>query len=521
MIWHIFKKDVRLLWVYVVGVAAMHLATAVILYEITRDTIATRAWAELVNTIPVIAYLGMAFVTAMAVLQDPLVGVRQDWLVRPIRRIDLLFAKLLFVILLVQGPLFLADLVGGLANGFALRQCLVAALSRGVFVFLAYNLWAFALATLIRNLSDAVVAGVIVAVVAVGFQLVAQAVFGRGADSTLDSGVAWFPISVRLALSLVASTIVLIVQFATRRTMILRAFAAAVLLLALLTRLIPWRIAFAAEQSIFRSHASADRISIVFHPSLGRYQRETGAADLNKLGRGIGDSSVSGAVIYLPLRLDSLAANSVVKLDRAEYSIALSAGQTLYRGTGSMLLSTGEFPQQSSAQYETIRVPVNVFNAFADREVSVSIHYSGTTFALQNSFAIPAVGGEERMPGFGACTTKIDSDGDGVALRCEQIGNMPTCAEIFLEHSPTGKRNPEQLSCPGDYSPYFGKLLYDDLSRFGADLDFVDLNGLAHFPVDGSMLQDARVVIRNFAPQSHFTRDLSIPSIRLSDWQSR
>lgn len=519
MIWHIFKKDAKLLWIYVVGVAAMHLAAAIILYEMTTNTSNSRAWAELLNTIPLVAYLGMAFVTAMAVLQDPLVGVRQDWLVRPIRRTDLLLAKLLFVVLLVQGPLFLADLIGSLANGFPLYQCFAASLSRGVFVFLAYNLWAFALATLIRNLSDAVLAGVIVAVTAVGFQLVVQALFGRGSDSTLDTGVAWFPISIRLALSLVASTIVLIVQFAKRKTLVLRVFAAAVLLMALLTRLIPWRTAFAAEQSIFHGRATPDPISIAFDPSLGRYQREAGAADINKFGSNTGDSS--GAVIYLPIRMNSLPTNSVVKLDRAEYSIASPERRTLYRGIGSMLISTGEMPMESSAQYETIRVPTGVYNAIADRRVALSIHYSATTFGLQNSFAIPAVGGEQRMPGFGVCSTKIDSDGDGIALHCEQIGNPPTCAQIFLEHPPTGKRNPEALACPGDYSPYFGKLLYNDLARFGAELDFRDLNGLARYPVDGSMLQDARVVIRNYTPQSHFTRDLLLPSIRLKDWQSR
>jgi hypothetical protein len=521
MIWHIFKKDAKLLWIYVVGVAAVHAATAIILYELTRSTGAARSWAELLNTIPVIAYLGMAFVTAMAVLQDPLVGVRQDWLVRPIRRMDLLLAKLLFVILLVQGPLFFADLIGGLASGFALHQCLAAAFSRDIFIFLAYNLWAFALATLIRNLSDAVIAGVIVAVAAVGFQLVVQALFGRGSDQTLDTGIAWFSITIRLALSLVASTIVLVVQFAKRKTLVLRAFAAAVLLIALLTRLIPWRTAFAAEQSIFRRHAAPNPISIAFDPSLGRYQREAGAADLNMLSRDKRDPSVSEELFYLPLRMNALPPNSVVKLDRAEYSVSIPGGRILYSGTGGMLLSTGDLPQQSSAQYETIRIPISIYHAIADSEVSLSVHYSGTTFGLQNSFAIPAVGGEERMPGFGACTTSIDSDGDGIAMRCEQIGNPPTCAQIFLEHAPTGKRNPETLSCPGDYSPYFGKLLYDDLSRFGTELDFRDLNGLARYPVDGSMLQDARVVIRNFTPQSHFTRDLSISSIRLSDWQSR
>jgi len=47
---------------------------------------------------------------------------------------------------------------------------------------------------------------------------------------------------------------------------------------------------------------------------------------------------------------------------------------------------------------------------------------------------------------------------------------------------------------------------------------FRDTSGLAHYPVDGSQLADARVVMRLYSPADHFSRRVLIPSIRLSDW---
>ena len=55
--------------------------------------------------------------------------VRTRWCVRIARR-DLFLAKLLFVVLLVQGPWFVTDLLQGLANGFPLGRAAAAGACR-------------------------------------------------------------------------------------------------------------------------------------------------------------------------------------------------------------------------------------------------------------------------------------------------------------------------------------------------------------------------------------------------------
>src|SRR5437867_3622807 len=87
---------------------------------------------------------------------DAIPGVRQDWLVRPIKRRDLLAAKLLFVILLVQGPILLTDFVGAAANGFPFAQSLSASLSHNVFWLATFYLPVLAFASLTRNFTEAV-----------------------------------------------------------------------------------------------------------------------------------------------------------------------------------------------------------------------------------------------------------------------------------------------------------------------------------------------------------------------------
>src|SRR5256885_6140203 len=74
------------------------------------------------------------FLIAAIVHVEAIPGVRQDWLVRPIRRGNLLLEKFLFVVLVVEGPIFAANLFQGLANGFSWPSTLLSATSYVIFL---------------------------------------------------------------------------------------------------------------------------------------------------------------------------------------------------------------------------------------------------------------------------------------------------------------------------------------------------------------------------------------------------
>src|SRR5207249_6394143 len=102
MIWHICKKDLKLLWPFVLGAAGIQVTSAGLCYAMDHIRV-TEALLNISNLLQLGALLASALLIATVVHLDAIPGVRQDWLVRPLSRRDLLLAKVLFVLLLVHG----------------------------------------------------------------------------------------------------------------------------------------------------------------------------------------------------------------------------------------------------------------------------------------------------------------------------------------------------------------------------------------------------------------------------------
>ena len=131
MIWRIFKKDWSLLWplVFIVGVAHAINALIALMQGNFRGA---PGLVRISNLFPAAVLLGVGALIVAAVHQDALPGDRQDWLVRPIRRRDLVLEKLLFVLIAVNGPMLVIDMAHCLAAGFGFGEALSAAVSRGI-----------------------------------------------------------------------------------------------------------------------------------------------------------------------------------------------------------------------------------------------------------------------------------------------------------------------------------------------------------------------------------------------------
>jgi hypothetical protein len=103
MVWHIFKKDWKLLWVFVIAVASLHWIATFITFKL--GLFGEDATLEMLSeTVPILAFFGSMFLIAAIVHLEAIPGARQDWLTRPIPRGCLLLEKLLFVIIMVEGP---------------------------------------------------------------------------------------------------------------------------------------------------------------------------------------------------------------------------------------------------------------------------------------------------------------------------------------------------------------------------------------------------------------------------------
>jgi len=516
MIWHIFKKDVRLLWPLVVGAAALHFAHAAAQYSAANSG-GSSVLANLINILFVVSFVSLGALIVIDVLQDAVPGVRQDWLVRPIRRIDLLLAKLLFATLLAQGPMFLADLTQALANGFSLRASFVAAGSRAMFILLGFSLPIFVIAATLSNLSEAVICGVAIVVASSGLLALITAFNGGGPPNrnmpVLNTGEQWILDCTRTTIVLLIGFAILQLQYFKRRTMASRILTGVATVAWTAGFFMPWSPAFALEKRLSPVAGAADRVGVALETNAGRARISPERVRAAK-------ARYSDEIFYVPLHLSGLSPDRTVIYDRISQVLTLPDGKLVTLNHGNEIELHRQEPGGSDLRgYEGFFVPRDLYYRVKDKPVRLEVNYSLTLHELTASYAFPALDGAQRMPGIGACHSQLDEDGDEIELKCVQAGNAPACASVFLENSKTGERNPPMTVCNPDYAPYFGKFLFDDMSRFGTDLRFADPSGLTKFPVGEKQLNDARVVMRLYRPTEHFTRKIVLENLRMSDWE--
>jgi hypothetical protein len=519
MVWHIFKKDWKLAWLFVLVVSVVHWIDSAIIYKLglfDEDPML----GMLADAVPMLAFFASMFLIGAIVHLDSIPGVRQDWLVRPISRRDLVVEKFFFVVLMVNGPIFAEVLLQCLANKFSLRVSLAAAMWQVAFLFFAFTLPLFSFASVTRNMTQAFILGCSCTFIIVGFQTIAGYVNGR-AHGTLESiswsGIGWVGETARFALSVAAATAILSLQYFRRKTLLSRCMVLFFGVALLSTQFIPWKAAFAIEKKLSPKPGAGTSTVVTFDPSLGKFQSPSGLGTSSEQGRryNLGEHTN----VFLPLQVGGIHRDAFLLTDLVEVRLIGQGGKVAFHGRGESLELADEGANKT--KYQEIQVPTSVYRDIKGQPVQAELDYSLTLFELRESYSIPALGGDERMPGFGWCETKMNEGETVVELRCMHPGKVPTCAMLFLENETTGQRNPARSSCHGDYSPYSGWYFGDNMAHFGANIPFRDASGLAKFPVDGPQLPNSRVVIRVYEPEDHFTRSLTISQIKLKDWEAQ
>jgi hypothetical protein len=490
MIWHIFKKDWKLLWHFTLGFAIVQCVKTILLYKVDRG-----ALTQLIETT---GWLAGGLLVAAVVHGDAIPGVRQDWLVRPVRRRDLIAAKLLFVILCVGVPIFATSWAGAAAHGFAWNRSLSAAFGFTATQLSVYYFPLLGFASLTRNAIETI-AGI--AIGAAAFVLLNQAastIGGLHSILSIRTGADWIENLAATLILVSGAAGILCLQYFRRKTLWARGAAGLVgLLAAMVLTMTPWGPVFAIEKHMSPAPGSASMVSAAFQPERGRYAERPGATRRWES---------AGTWIYLPIGIGGLPADHVLRVDW------ISSRLVGEFGSADLGRALGE------RRYTAIDVPDKVYARLRDKPVRLEIEYSLTVLGLAASHAIPVTGSEEMAPDVGQCWTTINATGEMVEVRCRQAGLAPSCIGYFLEHVPSGRRNPETQKCDANYAPFFAQLELDALQRFGTALPFRDPSGLVHFPVDGPQLRESRVVMRIYQAKEHFTRQVVIPDVRLSDW---
>ena len=193
------------------------------------------------------------------VQQDALVGTRQDWLMRPIARHDMLLAKLIFLIVTVRLPVFLFDFILARHHGAGLPAALGAATFNGFDALVGNDLITFAVAAVTENLLEAIVCVLLIGIVKqFGLAWLRPLLIGRRINPT------WVSDLLREGLTVVALTSILLVQFFHRKTFAARALLGAGLLLLAGSACLPWGAAFAVEKMFYDDRSAGGTIAISY-----------------------------------------------------------------------------------------------------------------------------------------------------------------------------------------------------------------------------------------------------------------
>ena len=374
MMWRILRKDLGQLWPLIAIVTIAQFTNAALWFALGQFR-EPRGLITFAQLFALATSLGIVALIATVVQQDVLPGVSQDWLIRPIRRGDLLRAKLLFVVLTVHGPMWVSDTVHGIAAGSSFRDSLAAAVARSLSMLLIFELPAFALAAVTSTLVQmsvvvlgiwlVVMAGVIIGIVARGG---APPVFAA-------SGIQWMTPAFWSLLALSTAAVVIPLQYLRRTTRQSRRLIAGAVILAPLFSASTWGAAFSVQRALSPTPEAAQPIAIAFDPSLGRSPA--------------GPIPTSTATVLLPLRVSRLIPDSIVMNDRADVRLAGPDGATLFHGRTTATLGYGDdFPVRTTEggdvrTHQRIVLPDRVYERVRAMPVRVEIDYSLTLFRIQ------------------------------------------------------------------------------------------------------------------------------------------
>jgi hypothetical protein len=525
MIWHILKKDFKLLWVFGLAVAAMPFAIVAVhlkLGHFEEDEI----FRSLLLLLEIAMYFGIASLIAALIHQDAIVGMRQDWLVRPIKRRDLLAAKFLFLVCAVQLPMLLADIAGGLANGFAFSQSLSAALSQNLYFLIGFTLPILAFASLTKSMTEALGGAFVIFIGIMGLEVVVSGLSGgKPLGPTTNTGIAWIPLTGRLLIYLLGGAVILGLQYFRRATRIARLVFVAVVVFCLITEILPWRYVFGLQKALSKSPAYDNKIALRFDPGAGKFRSPVSVQVQPDFRSNEHAKTGGGTEIYIPLAISGLPGGSIVKVDRAVARMVSADGKSVRNLSVSG--DIGDFEVENNQgtastsipYYEPIHVRGDLYNRLKDTAITLQVDYSVTLLNVFTTNTLAALDGNQRIPNVGWCETQLNDSRTAVQLRCLEVGNPPHCTSAVLENPNTGSQDPSARGCLDDYAPYFGRYRPPDtIMHTGTDLYFRDPADLVHYPVDGSQIGSSKVVMKTYVAADHFTARVVIPAVRLSDW---
>jgi len=533
MIGPIMKKDWSLLWPMVAIAAILQIALAWFAYSsgLFGGELAPR---ELRRPLTLAWFAGIGALVVTLVHQDPVPGVDQDWLIRPLPRSELLLAKLLFAIVVVCVPMLALDAARAVAAGFSLSAALPLILYKEFYLLVCFVIPVMALAAITATMGELLLlAATLAAIFATALSMDAW-LLGAEHCPTCDSGVSWIQHVLQHGGVLMGAGVMLVAQYYYGRTAASRALAV-IGTLALVFGQLPWSVAFGLQRWLSPASHAARAISFVYDEERpGALRARSAASGLppassrTTLDAAVhyfarhGSGRTAPVILQLPVRIAGLLPEELLLVDRSDVSLLGLDGTQRYRGLnpaaldppGPLHLATAD-RADAVPLMQAIALPARVYRDFSAQQLRVRLDYSMTLMKVTAEHAMPAVDGVLRTEELGACLTRPDQGGSSIQLRCQKIGLTPFCIGVTV-HGAADESNPDILQCDPDYRPYLPTLT-DAVNRFGVDVPLRDPTGLAHYPLEAVKITTLQLLIKVYAVEEHAVRSLITPSMRLME----
>ena len=526
MIPHILRKDWRLLWPLVVLLTAIQVALEWAVYKSGFFGESADAGA-LLRPLTLALLSGMAALVVALVQEDPVPGVEQDWLIRPIRRRDMLLAKALFALLAICVPMLIVNFVHAQIMGFSAAVSLAALSWKALYAFLCLIVPLLALASMTRNMGELAVMGAALMVVyALSLGLAAMAL-GPDHCPTCDSGVSWLQHFAAHIGVLVASVVILWLQYRHRRTELSRKLALAGAA-ALVFVQMPWSTAFSLQQWLDGSARVVTPVAVQIAKegvtvSTGKARHAPGTRGATSaLLRGDVDEAANylqqrvgarqaAVIVDVPLQIRGVASDELLLFDRSEADFTDGRGRSLYHGAhvaewlGPVVPAVEGSDGTPAVVHQKLSVPSGAFPRSTQGGLRLELKYSVTLMHSIAQYPLAALSGVVRTKEAGICATQADRD--GIRLRCKKLTLAPFCYSATV-YAADGTHNPEVFNCGPDYRPYLPAMT-NALSFFGLSIPTRDPAGQVSYTVGAAELEQAHVVLKVYAVRTHFTQALA------------
>ena len=485
---HIFKKDVRHLWLEIAVALAVVAAFTFMGVRQARSPGAARGLAG--GMAAFLLPLAWWILIARVIHSEALPGDQQFWLTRPYAWKSLLGAKALFILVFVNLPMLVADAVIIRAHGFSLLAELPGFLWSQVLLMVVFVLPMAALSSVTTGFVQLLLTSVVLALAVWAWNIAAPGLSLGATWVALD----WVKSYCAVVVTTIAALAILTWQYARRRTAATRSLAAAAGILVVLgPTLIPWTAAFAIQSRLSKQPVDQSAVHVGFDSG-----KKWAARAL--IGR---DGNVW---IHLPLQITGIPDGMETKFDGLIVTIEAPGG-AVWRADREPWRYVGSTGQLLSLQ---TTVDGSFYRKVKDQPVILRGALYFTLYGNRRTASVPFQDRSFPVPGVGRCSAGRGADTQTYFFRCSSAFRwQPDLVFIYV----AGKDNWGGTS----YSP----LHAISYSPFPADLGISPVGVYERFGYAAFRGPESAVTVSTMEPLTHMARDFEISGLRLGDFEAR